>query len=168
MNYINLTLDHLRSKFQPEDDDKQEKFNKLTSQLKTEVERINRQISDFLRYSRPVKLDLQPIDARKVIEDSLRLVEVQADDQNVKISIIEREDVPKIIGDAEILRSVFNNLFINSVQAMETHGGILNVTLSPENDFVKIEVKDTGCGIEEENTEKSSSRIFRPKKPARV
>ena len=158
LNYINLTLDHLRNKFQPEDADQQEKFNKLTAQLKAEVERINRQVSDFLRYSRPVKLDLQPMDARKTIEDSLRIVEAQAADQNVKISVVEHEDVPKIIGDTETLRSVFNNLFINSVQAMETNGGILNVTLSPDGGFVKIEVKDTGIGIEDENMEK----IFEP------
>ena len=158
LNYINLSLDHLRNKFQPEDAEQQEKFNKLTAQLKAEVERINRQISDFLRYSRPVKLDLKPMDARKTIEDSLRIVEAQAADQNIKISVVEHEDVPKIIGDAEILRSVFNNLFINSVQAMETNGGILNVTLSPDGGFVKIEVKDTGIGIEDENMEK----IFEP------
>ena len=158
LNYINLSLDHLRNKFQPEDAEQQEKFNKLTAQLKAEVERINRQISDFLRYSRPVRLDLQPMDARKTIEDSLRIVEAQAADQNIKISVVEHEDVPKIIGDAEILRSVFNNLFINSVQAMETNGGILNVTLSPDGGFVKIEVKDTGFGIEDENMEK----IFEP------
>ena len=126
--------------------------------MKAEVERINRQISDFLRYSRPVKLDLQPLDARKTVEDSLRIVEAQAAEQNIKISVVEREDVPQIIGDAEILRSVFNNLFINSVQAMEKAGGILNVTISPEKNFVKIELKDTGCGIEEENLEK----IFEP------
>ncbi len=158
LNYINLSLDHLRNKFQPEDAEQKEKFNKLTAQLKAEVERINRQISDFLRYSRPVKLDLKPMDARKTIEDSLRIVEAQAADQNIKISVVEHEDVPKIIGDAEILRSVFNNLFINSVQAMETNGGILNVTLSPDGSFVKIEVKDTGIGIEDENIEK----IFEP------
>lgn len=158
LNYINLTLDHLRNRFQPEDADKQQKFDKLTSQLKTEVERINRQISDFLRYSRPVKLDLQPLDARKVVEDSLRIVEAQAEDQNIRISLIEREDVPKIVGDYEILRSVFNNLFINAVQAMEKDGGILHVTISPENDFVKVEIKDTGTGIEEAHLEK----IFEP------
>lgn len=158
LNYINLTLDHLRNKFQPEDNDRQQKFDKLTWQLKSEVERINRQISDFLRYSRPVKLELQPLDARKVVEDSLRIVEAQAEDQNIKISLIEREDVPKIVGDTEILRSVFNNLFINSVQAMEKDGGILHVTISPEDEFVKIEIKDTGTGIEEAHLEK----IFEP------
>jgi len=158
LNYINLTLDHLRAKFAPAEDGKREDFEKLTAQLKTEVRRINNQISGFLRYSRPTKLDLQPTEIRRVIEDSLRIVQPQAEDQNVKISLIEREDVRDIIGDAEVLRSVFSNLFINAVQAMEKTGGRLNVTISPDEEFVKIEVADTGNGIAPESLDK----IFEP------
>ncbi len=158
LNYINLTLDHLRAKFAPTDETKQRDFEKMTAQLKKEVGRINNQISDFLRYSRPIKLDLQPTEIRSVVKDSLRIVEPQAEDQNIKISVVEREDVPKIVGDAEVLRSVFSNLFINAVQAMEKDGGKLNVTISPDDDFVKIEIADTGGGIPSENLDK----IFEP------
>lgn len=158
LNYINLTLDHLRAKFAPEDATKSEDFDKLTAQLKSEVARINRQISDFLSYSRPADANLQPTDVRKVIEDSLRLVEAQAEELNIKISLIEREAVPLVKGDAEFLRSVFNNLFINAVQVMEATGGNLHVTISPAEDFVKIEVCDTGSGIPEEN----QAKIFEP------
>lgn len=158
LNYINLTLDHLRSKFKPQDQEKEETFNKLTDQLKREVERINRLVSDFLRYSRPIKLDLQSVDARKIVEDSLRIIEPQAEEQNIKISLVEQENVPQIAGDAEVLRSVFSNLFINAVQAMEKDGGKLNVKISPDENFVKIEIIDTGIGIPEENMDK----IFEP------
>jgi signal transduction histidine kinase len=158
LNYINLSLDHLRSKFAPEDAEKRETFEKLTAQLKTEVGRINRQISDFLSYSRPTNPNLQPLDVRKVVEDSLRIVEAQAEEQNIKISLVERENVPRILGDAEFLRSVFNNLFINAVQSMETAGGQLNVAILPSENNVKIEVKDTGGGIDQEHLEK----IFEP------
>jgi signal transduction histidine kinase len=158
LNYINLSLDHLRSKFAPEDTEKRATFEKLTAQLKTEVGRINRQISDFLSYSRPANPKLQPLDVRKVIEDSLRIVEGQAEEQNIKISLVEHENVPRILGDAEYLRSVFNNLFINAVQSMETTGGQLNVAISNAENDVKIEVKDTGGGIDEEHFEK----IFEP------
>jgi signal transduction histidine kinase len=158
LNYINLSLDHLRSKFAPEEAGKRETFEKLTAQLKTEVGRINRQISDFLSYSRPTNPNLQPLDVRKVIKDSLRIVEAQAEEQNIKISLVEREDVPKISGDAEFLRSVFNNLFINAIQSMENTGGQLNVTISSLENDVKIEVKDTGSGIDEEHLQK----IFEP------
>jgi signal transduction histidine kinase len=158
LNYINLTLDHLRSKFAPEETEKQATFEKLTEQLKKEVERINRQVSDFLRYSRPLKLDLQPVEPRKIIESSLRIVEPQAEEQNVKISVVEREGVPKVSGDAEVLRSALSNLFINAVQAMENAGGNLSITVLPDENFVKIEIADTGVGISKENL----SKIFEP------
>ena len=159
LNYINLTLDHLRAKFAPEGDEEREAdFEKLTSQLKKEVARINQQISDFLSYSRPPKLNMQEIDLHRVVKYSLRIVEGQAAEQNIKISLVEEENVPAVRGDAEVLRSVFNNLFINAVQAMETAGGSLSVKMSPEDGTAKIEVTDTGTGISEENLPK----IFEP------
>lgn len=158
LNYINLSLDHLRMKFAPEDEEKRQTFEKLTAQLKSEVGRINRQISDFLSYSRPANPDLKPLDARKVVEDSLRIVEAQAEDQNIKISLVERENIPRMLGDAEFLRSVFNNLFINAVQSMQASGGQLNVAISTAENDVVIEIKDTGNGIEAEHLQK----IFEP------
>ncbi len=158
LNYINLSLDHLRAKFKPEDAAKGADFDKLTAQLKAEVARINQQISDFLSYSRPPNPNLQATDVRKTIEDSLRIVEAQAADCNIKISLVEHENVPRILADAEYLRSLFNNLFINAVQAMEGTGGNLSVKIVPEDYFVKIEISDTGKGIPEENLDK----IFEP------
>jgi signal transduction histidine kinase len=158
LNYINLTLDHLRSKFAPKDDPDRTTFQKLTLQLKSEVARINQQISDFLNYSRPANADLRPIDARKVVEDSLRIVEPGAEEKNIKIALVEQEGVSQVMADPEFLRSVFNNLFINAVQAMEATGGNLNVKISPENGFVRFDISDSGSGISEENLPK----IFEP------
>jgi signal transduction histidine kinase len=160
LNYINLTLDHLRAKFSPEDVAKKQEFGKLTLQLKAEVARINQQISDFLNYSRPAKADLHPTDPRKVIEASLRLIEPEAAEKQVIIGVVEHENVPKIMADPEFLRSVFNNLFINAVQSMEKSGGHLNIKISPSDDgkCVEFEITDTGIGIAEENLPK----IFEP------
>jgi signal transduction histidine kinase len=157
LNYINLTLDHLKNRFSPQDG-KTVEYSKLIGQVKNEVARINQQITDFLSYSRPAKANLQPIDARKTIEESLRLVEAQAAENDIKIGVVERESVPNIMADPEFLRSVFNNLFINAVQAMGSDGGNLNIKISPEEHSVKFEVSDTGPGIAEENLVK----IFEP------
>jgi len=158
LNFINLTLDHLGSKFQPENEEKIASFTKLIAQVKTEVARINQQISDFLNYSRPAKVNLQSLEARKVVENSLRLVEAQASENDIRIAIVEHENVPKIAGDPEFLRSVFNNLLINAVESIGQDGGNLNVKISPDDGFVRFEISDTGSGIQKENV----SKIFEP------
>ena len=159
LNYINLTLDHLRSKYSPEDD-RAPQFRKMLGQLKQEVARINQQISDFLNYSRPASVELRPTVLRDVVEDSLRLIEGQAEESGIKVALIERENVPRVLGDTETLRSVFNNLLINAMQSMGNEGGKLTVTIEPvtETDEVAVSIADTGNGISEENL----SKIFEP------
>jgi signal transduction histidine kinase len=87
----------------------------------------------------------------------LRIVEAEAAEQNVQITLNAAADVPRVFGDAEYLRSVFNNLFINAVQAM-CGGGRLDVSIESFENYVKIEVADTGVGISEENL----TKIFEP------
>jgi signal transduction histidine kinase len=158
LNYINLTLDHLKSKFVPGDEQKVAAFTKLIGQIKSEVARINQQISDFLNYSRPANVNLRPVEARQLVEDSLRLVEGQAAENNIRISVVEHENIPLVLGDPEFLRSVFNNLFINAVQAMGNEGGNLNVKITSDDGVVRFEVTDTGSGISQDNL----SKIFEP------
>ncbi|HEU4507061.1 MAG TPA: ATP-binding protein [Pyrinomonadaceae bacterium] len=159
LNYINLTLDHLRSSFAPVDEKKKATFIQLTDQLKTEVARINRHITDFLKYSRPSKLDLQAVDIRVEAEDALRLIEGRADECGIKTSIVQDGALPRVMADRESLRSVFTNLVINAVEAIDGEGGTVAIKLSnAEPNSVKVEVIDSGCGIAAQDI----SKVFEP------
>jgi len=160
LNYINLTLDHLRTAFAPEDADKRQTFDRLAVQLKAEVARINTRISEFLNYTRPPKLDLQLLELRAVAEDALRMVEVKAAESGIKTSVETEGAVPEVMGDAEALRSVFTNLVINGLQAMDGEGGHLSIKLSPDatGNRARIDITDTGRGIASEHI----SQVFEP------
>lgn len=160
LNYINLTLDHLRTAFAPEDRKDRATFERLALQLKAEVARINSRISEFLNYSRPSTLELQQLDLRATVEDVLRMVEVKATESNIETRVEHLGDVPPIFGDAEALRSVFTNLIINGMQAIEGEGGHLTVAISVDDSRhnVRIEVTDTGRGISPEDINK----VFEP------
>jgi signal transduction histidine kinase len=159
LNYINLTLDHLRSSFAPADPEKRATFVRLTDQLKTEVARINRHITDFLKYSRPSKLELQDLDIRAEAEDALRLVEVRADECGIETKIVQDGVLPPVAADRESLRSVFTNLVINAVEAIDGGGGSVAITLSKtDGNSVKVEVTDTGRGISPDDI----SKVFEP------
>lgn len=159
LNYINLTLDHLRSSFAPADPSKRATFVQLTDQLKTEVARINRHITDFLKYSRPSKLELQDLDIRAEAEDALRLVEVRASDCGIETKVEQDGTLRRVIGDRESLRSVFTNLVINAVEAIDGFGGSVSIRLSnTDQNSVKVEVIDTGRGISPDDI----SKVFEP------
>lgn len=159
LNYINLTLDHLRSSFAPADPEKRETFIRLTNQLKTEVARINRHITDFLKYSRPSKLELQGLDLRAEAEDALRLVEARAEECGIETKIIQDGPLPPVMADRESLRSVFTNLVINAVEAIDGEGGSVSIKLSnAEPHSVKVEISDSGCGIAPQDI----SKVFEP------
>jgi nitrogen fixation/metabolism regulation signal transduction histidine kinase len=159
LNYINLTLDHLRSSFAPADESKRETFVRLADQLKAEVARINRHITDFLKYSRPSKLELQPVDVRVEAEDSLRIVEAQAEERGIKMTIEQAGELPPVMADREALRSVLTNLVINAVEAIDGEGGNVSIKLSEADaNSVKVEVVDSGCGISGQDI----SKVFEP------
>ncbi len=160
LNYINLTLDHLRASFAPDDPEKQEKFDSLTKQLKSEVARINDRITEFLNYSRPPKLHPEPLNLEAIARDALRIFEVQTAETNVDASVQTHGDVPRVIADAESLRSALTNLIINSLQAMDGNGGKVTIILSGEDDGkrAQIDVTDTGRGIAPDDI----SKVFEP------
>ena len=159
LNYINLTLDHLRSSLAPDDPIKKETFQRLATQLKAEVLRINRHITDFLKYSRPSTLDLQQVDLRVEAEDALRMIEAQAAENGIQTSIEVDSALPKILADKDTLRSVFTNLVINGLQAIDGGGGNIVIKLSSEaGERARVDVIDTGKGIAPEDI----SKVFEP------
>ena len=76
-----------------------------------------------------------------------------------KITLSKRyEVVPQIYGDADKLRMAFENLVINACEAMEETGGTLTLRLIRTVDTIRIDIQDTGCGIEEE----ALQNVFKP------
>jgi signal transduction histidine kinase len=157
LNYINLALDHLRTTVRPQDEGQRGVFTRLTDQVKSEVARINTRIMEFLRYSRPAALELKPLDLRAIVEESARMIEMEAAEKGVETAIEQKGDMPAVRGDAESLRSVFSNLLINALHATEG-GGEIKVELSGERGRVRVRVSDTGAGIPPEHL----PQVFEP------
>jgi signal transduction histidine kinase len=159
LNYISLTLDHLRSSYAPEDPAKRETFERLADELKAEVQRINRHITDFLKYSRPSALDLQPLDLRVQAEEAMRVITGQAAESGIGTNLEQQGELPRVVADKDSLRSVFTNLLINSLEAIDGAGGSVGLKLSAEtDDQVRVEISDTGRGIAPDDL----AKIFEP------
>lgn len=121
----------------------------LLAILEEEADRLNRLVSDLLNYARPVSLHLQQVELREVVERALALVPQQTD---LDVELVESEPVGKVLGDANLLRQVFENLILNAAQAMSREGGLLSVRIAKSSEHgiggVDVVVEDTGEGMD--------------------
>jgi signal transduction histidine kinase len=158
LNFINLSIDHLRASFAPKEEPSRAQYIHMLTTIKDELARLNRLVTDFLGYGRPAKLKIREIDARSLIEEVRDLVNTQAEQQGVTVNIEQNgHGDAKLQGDPELIKTCFSNLMINAIQAMPS-GGALNVSLRPDNGFLEIKFADTGVGIMPEDL----GQIFEP------
>ncbi|MFN0119916.1 MAG: ATP-binding protein [Blastocatellia bacterium] len=170
LNFMNLSIDYLKNRFAPAEQpppnaaaDRAE-YTRILDTIKDEIARLNTLVSNFLSYGRPAKLKMREVNLRTLIEEVMSLVQAQADQQGVGMSIVDETASARdkqVMADAEQIKTCFSNLIINAIQAMP-EGGRLRVTLradsTAEAPGVGIAIADTGCGIDAEALE----QIFEP------
>lgn len=130
---------------------------KLLDIALSEMDRLNKIITDFLTYSRPRPPELarfNVVDLLAEITDSLKNVYEKRN--NI---VLRRNFGDKIIimADPHKLRQVFLNLGVNAIESMKD-GGELTIEARDYGDNIVISFQDTGEGISPENLQ----QIFYP------
>ncbi|MEP6670848.1 MAG: PAS domain S-box protein [Chthoniobacter sp.] len=107
-------------------------------------------IEDLLDMSRiisgKVRLDAQPVELSKVLNESIDTVVATAEAKGVRIVAEVDPHAGSISGDPHRLQQVFWNLLNNAIK-FTPRGGEIQVRLSRINSHVEVAVVDTGEGI---------------------
>jgi two-component system sensor histidine kinase PilS (NtrC family) len=131
---------------------------RLMSIVLKESERLNKSISDFLRFVRPQEKRTMEFDVAASISETLDLLANSA--ELTERHEIRREIVPAsflLAGDADQIRQVFWNLARNAVAAMST-GGVLTVRTIVDDGEYHIVFHDSGRGMSQADLQ----RLFQP------
>ena len=117
--------------------------------VQKETDRLEQILEGFLRYITKPQLQLAKSDINSLIGDMVDFYSAQAHSHSMTIrtGLYNKPLFCKI--DADMLKQVILNLFINAQQAMENGGDLIVRTDRRQNDAV-IEISDTGTGIEPE------------------
>lgn len=122
-----------------------------------ESERLNRLVTDFLLFAHPPKNEFIPVILNHLIDETLQILKNSPQfNGHISISSVFSHEA-RVLGDANQLKQVFWNLFLNAVQEMEG-GGKLEITLERKKDNVKVSISDTGRGINSQD----KGKIFEP------
>jgi two-component system sensor histidine kinase PilS (NtrC family) len=144
-------------------------FNLLQSDLKLstdqrqlveiitrETERLNRTITGFLGYARPLSPNRREVNLKGLISETVQLMRNSPElKQTHKIETWLRPVRASV--DESMMRQVFYNLASNAFKAMPD-GGTLSISLEGRNGNALIQFEDTGVGLGEEEIK----RLFVP------
>ncbi|HYW46068.1 MAG TPA: PAS domain S-box protein [Bryobacteraceae bacterium] len=129
----------------------------------------------MLAYSGKGRFVVEALNLSTVIPDMSGLVRPSIS-KKIALHLDLEEDLPAIEADRGQIQQVFMNLAINAAEAIGSHDGIISVRTGLQNvdarylqlhpeaaelrpgDYVFLEVRDTGCGMDDA----TRSRIFDP------
>ena len=151
-----------------------------------ETDRLTRLVNDVLDLSRLESCrvyQLDAVDLHQAVEQTLRTYKLNAKDKGIELEQDIDPDLPSVLGHYDLLLQVFANLVGNALKftsaggkvgirayvldsEAQKHkdGGSENHNLSSESkDFpaVRIEISDTGIGIDPEDQHAIFERFFR-------
>lgn len=126
-----------------------DKFDKnMVKVIIDEVDRLTKISSSILEYSRSPKLNIRECDLNSIVNESLSQLNDKLDSSGIDTEKLFAGKNLKVSIDPERLKQVVLNLVDNAVDAMEK-GGKLSIKTSKSNEYVTIDIQDTGSGIDE-------------------
>lgn len=128
-----------------------------------QTERLSILVSDLLSLSRLESgggLELEPIDICDVVSDSLHLLRPLAEGRDIHLEALLPEEPAMIDGEEETLHQAVSNLLDNAIK-YTPKGGSVTVEVFVDDDTLRLQVRDTGLGIERRHLERIFERFYR-------
>jgi two-component system sensor histidine kinase PilS (NtrC family) len=123
---------------------------KLMKIVLRETDRLSSLLSNFLMFARPPAGAPETIDLGKALADTVALFEKDAKCRSDLTIRKHFESDAWIEMDPAHLRQVLWNLLANAAEAIEGTGAIDIAMDTEKRGTVRLEIRDTGCGIPEE------------------
>jgi signal transduction histidine kinase len=125
--------------------------------VRQEIARINRIVTDLLQTARPHPPQVRKSDLNTTVEHAVMLGRQQALSKSTEITLRKDPSLPEVEHDSDRIHQVLLNLLLNALQAIDASGKIA-VTVELRGKNAVIEVADNGRGIAPDHL----PNIFRP------
>jgi len=116
-------------------------------------------IQELLEFSREREPEKSLSNVNSIIAKALSILENEFRLKHIRIEKNLSEGLPDIYLDVNQMEQVFVNLLLNAVEAIQ-EGGVITIQsfIDKDQQLLKIEITDTGCGIPPEHLD----QIFEP------
>jgi len=153
LNSIHMNIQLLREGLKRDTLDV-EALDHTANTVQREIKRLDRVVRDFVQYSRPPGLDLQPGSINHVVRAALDLLDAQIREKDIVVETSLQSAQPVRMDRDRMQRAIYNVL-LNAVQVVEPRGRII-CRSRDEGTLCCLEFTDDGPGLQPEK----SAHIF--------
>jgi signal transduction histidine kinase len=157
LNSLNIHLQLMERQARKLDGTVQKELQESIDIARSEINRLDSIVTQFLRAIRPTRPQLRPENVNTIVEEAVRFFAAEIKDRDIVVEQELRSDLPLLHLDRDQLKQAFYNVIKNSFEAMKRRG-ILHIRTDMDESHVLIRFTDTGGGISAENL----SHVFEP------
>lgn len=139
----------------------------LSSSLNTinrEGHRLVRLVDDLLNAhsmeNMTFSFHMAKLNLNDLLSDVVEQMRVKCSSKEIEIQFKAIENLPDIIGDYDRLSQIFINVIHNAMK-FSSRGGIIDVVLTQEEDYLSVSIRDYGIGIEPAKKDYIFSAFYR-------
>jgi signal transduction histidine kinase len=141
---------------------------KFIERIKASTERIGGLVDDLIQITNldtgKLEFKAEPLDLNLIIDNAMAYTSTQIREKNITLRLDLTETAPRIQTDRDALQQILIHLLQNATAATHAEGNItLRVQLQSENgnNFLSIQVTDSGGGIDAEDVPRVFARRYR-------
>lgn len=143
-----------------EDEEAKQKYMRVMYQ---ETLHLNRLVDDLMMLikleNEKISLQKAPVNMAEIIDKVSFSFQQEANERNISLHVNLQPDLPMIFADRHRMMQILKNLLQNAVKF--TNDGQITITAATTEQYVKIQISDTGIGIAEEDLDRIWERFFK-------
>jgi signal transduction histidine kinase len=133
-------------------------------------------IEDLMSFAEPPQPRRATTDTRQILDEAIQLTRQKTGAEHVNVQIEIAEDVENVFVDSGQIVSAIANVIANAVESYSGELGPVKITAEihppyvvagKSGNFVKLQVKDLGCGMDAETLRKATQPFFSVKPAGR-
>ena len=137
--------------------------------LQEQVDRIVKIVKQLLDFARPAPREWVTADLDDLIEQTLKMLRYSSRVRKSRIESIRNRNLPKIRIIPQQFQQILVNLLLNALDAVGDLEGeqIIRIERLAEDGWVKVVVKDGGCGMTEDQVRLALEPFYTTKSPGK-
>jgi PAS domain S-box-containing protein len=143
-----------------------EKQQEILQRASEKILNLNNLVTELLDLSRIesglISHEKEQVDMANLLSEQQVFHDPYGKEKEITIQLNCPSELPSILANRQNIEEVFSNLITNAIKYSPV-GGSITISVVAENEYLKIQLADTGYGISSEDLEKIFTRFYRAK-----